>query len=276
MTETAYLELKNITYAYSQDHQVLQDVNLKIKNGTSLILVGSNGAGKSTLFSLLNGLLKPQAGQILYQGKPYEYSKSFITSLRQAVGMVFQNPDEQLFAGTVLDDVLFGPMNLGLGKSEALRKATEALNLVEISHLAERPVHHLSQGQKKRAALAGVLAMEPSVMLLDEPTAGLDAQGIADLTKLLIQLNRQGKTMIVATHDTDWAWEWGSEAAVLWQGKIVLEGPIQDVLSHEQSKVWGYHKPLAACLREALLKRDGQTQGFCFKDLLQQVVRIDE
>lgn len=276
MTETAYFELKNVSYAYNEDQHVLQGINLKIRKGTSLVLVGSNGAGKSTLFSLLNGLLKPQAGQILYQEKPYEYSKSFIATLRQTVGLVFQNPDEQLFAGTVLDDVLFGPMNLGLGQSEALRKAKEALEVVEMIHLAERPVHHLSQGQKKRVALAGVLAMEPSVMLLDEPTAGLDAPGIADLTKLLSQLNQQGKTLIVATHDTDWAWEWAQEAAVLWQGQIALAGSIQTVLSHKQSAVWGYHKPLAACLREVLLERDGQAEGFYFKELLQQVLRCDK
>ncbi|WP_210275578.1 energy-coupling factor ABC transporter ATP-binding protein [Rhizobium sp. G21] len=171
------LEARKIGFRYEDGTRALDDVSLRIVRRQKLVILGANGAGKSSLMSLLNGSFKPSAGEVLLNGEPVAYDRKGLTLLRSQVGLVLQDPDDQLFAATVFEDVSFGPLNLGLSADEARLRVANALDAMEISDLSHRPTHMLSFGQRKRVAIAGILAMSPSVLLLDEPTAGLDPRG---------------------------------------------------------------------------------------------------
>lgn len=231
MADNVLIGVHNVAFGYRYDRMALNGVSLTIPAGTRVAFVGPNGAGKSTLFLHFNAILQPLAGQLTFRGAPYKYDKASVTALRQKVGLVFQDHDSQLFAGSVLDDVLFGPMNLGLSLNEAERKAQAALAAVAMEEAADQPVHFLSHGQKKRVAIAGVLAMEPEVLVMDEPTAGLDYAGMANLTGLMDDLCRQGKTLVIATHDIDWAWAWADLVYVLADGQVVAGGAPESILN---------------------------------------------
>ena len=197
------LEVKNIKYAYNSEYQALKGVSLKIEKGEMVALLGKNGAGKSTLFLHLNGIYEPDEGQVFIDGEELKYDKKSLLKFRQKVGIVFQNPDDQIFAPTVEEDVAFGPLNLGLSMEEVQDRVEEALARVGMSGFEKTAPHHLSGGQKKRVAIAGILAMKPEIMVLDEPTAGLDPQGVVNLQKLLRQLNDEGITIVISTHEVD-------------------------------------------------------------------------
>ncbi|SDF02983.1 energy-coupling factor ABC transporter ATP-binding protein [Sporolituus thermophilus] len=253
MSQQPILEVKNISFGYRKDKLVLRGVSLTVPAGARIALVGPNGAGKSTLFLHLNGILHPSSGQLLFKGEPYRYSRAFITRLRQKIGLVFQDQDTQLFAGSVLDDVLFGPMNLGLSPAEAEQRAAAALAAVQMAEFADEPVHFLSYGQKKRVAVAGVLAMDPEVLVMDEPTAGLDYPGTTVLRAILDELSRAGKTLIVATHDIEWVWSWADLVYVLVQGQIVAGGPPELVLNRSDHAAFGFARPLVGEIYSALV-----------------------
>jgi cobalt/nickel transport system ATP-binding protein len=239
------IEVRNLSYAYAgaselslscKGHRVsaVDRLSLSVKRGERLAVLGANGSGKSTLLMLLNGTLRPTDGTILINGQPFDTSRSGLSYLRQKVGLVFQDPDDQLFAPTVYQDVAYGPSNLGCNEAKTRRRADEALHLLGIADLAKSPIHMLSGGQKKRAAIAGIMAMRPEVLLLDEPTAGLDAAGLRHLMTFLDRLSACGTTVISAVHDTDLALEWADSVAVLVQGKNARQGIPQEVLlDHE-------------------------------------------
>ena len=189
------LEVKNLKYSYNDDYQALKGVSLKVNEGDMVALLGKNGAGKSTLFLHLNGIYEPDEGQVFIDGEELKYDKKSLLKFRQKVGIVFQNPDDQIFAPTVEEDVAFGPLNLGLSMDEVQDRVEDALHRVGMSGFEKKAPHHLSGGQKKRVAIAGILAMKPEIMVLDEPTAGLDPHGVTNLTKLLKELNSEGITM---------------------------------------------------------------------------------
>ncbi|MEE0901819.1 MAG: ATP-binding cassette domain-containing protein, partial [Methanobrevibacter sp.] len=163
------LEVKNIKYSYNSDYQALNGVSLKVEKGEMVALLGKNGAGKSTLFLHLNGIYEPDEGQVFIDGEELKYDKKSLLKFRQKVGIVFQNPDDQIFAPTVEEDVAFGPLNLGLPMEEVQDRVEEALSRVGMSGFEKKAPHHLSGGQKKRVAIAGILAMKPEIMVLDEP-----------------------------------------------------------------------------------------------------------
>jgi cobalt/nickel transport system ATP-binding protein len=244
MAVNPLIDVKDVSFCYHFDKPALAGASLSIPAGIRVALVGPNGAGKSTLFLHINAILRPQAGALSYQGKPYRYSRDFVSALRQKVGLVFQDPDTQLFASNVFDDVLFGPMNLGLSLAEARQRAEAALAAVGLLGQSREPVHFLSQGQKKRAAIAGVLAMEPEVLVMDEPTAALDYPGLLSLQEILDMLHRQGKTLVVATHDIDWAWGWADLVYVLAQGQVVAGGPPREILSRDDHASLGFARPI--------------------------------
>ncbi len=241
---TPFLEIRDITFRYGFDRLALTGTSLSIPAGGRVALVGPNGAGKSTLFLHLNAILRPLSGQLFYQGQPYRYSKDFLAMLRQKVGLVFQDPDTQLFAGNVLDDVLFGPMNMDLSVAEAKRRAEAALAAVGMLEHQSEPVHFLSQGQKKRVAIAGVLAMTPDVLVMDEPTAGLDYPGLLSLRQIMDEIHQAGKTLVVATHDVDWAWAWADLVYVLAQGKVIAGGKPRDILNSPDHAEMGFARPV--------------------------------
>lgn len=226
----AILTLQNVTFTYPGAVTALKNLTVTFARGQRTAVMGRNGSGKTSLFALLNGLQRPQSGKILFAGKQLSYDRGSLLNLRQAVGMVFQDPEHQLFSASLYEDVSFGPMNLGLPEAEVRRRVDRALELLDLTALLERPVHDLSFGQKKRACIAGILAMQPEVIVLDEPFAGLDAVMTHDLIATLDDLGEQGVTLIVATHDVDFAGNWADKIIVLREGEVLEQGRATEVL----------------------------------------------
>jgi len=224
------LELNNVSFRYPDSSVGLDNCSLPIMRGARTVVLGANGAGKTTLFLHLNGILRPQTGTVFYGDSPLDYSRQGLHSLRSRVGMVFQNPDSQLFSASVREDVSFGPLNLGLDTGTVQNRVEEALHAVGMIECADKPVHNLSYGQKKRACIAGVLAMGPEVLILDEPMAGLDAVMQKELVAILELLHTAGLTVIIATHDLDFAYGWADEAIVLQKGQLLAQGNASEVL----------------------------------------------
>ncbi|MEC1303183.1 energy-coupling factor ABC transporter ATP-binding protein [Lysinibacillus capsici] len=219
-----YFELNQLSYAYADGTKALSDITLDIPKGKKIAILGHNGAGKSTLFQHLNGILKPTAGTIVFEGNDLEYSRKALKALRQKVGIVFQNADHQLFSGTVKQDIAFGPLNLGWSTEKTEEKIAWAVAQTEVEDLLDKPIHFLSVGQKKRVAMAGVLAMEPSVLLLDEPTAGLDNYYATQVLQYLAKLDDGERTILLATHDVPLAYEWADLIIVMEAGRIIYNG----------------------------------------------------
>ncbi len=230
MNDTAQplIELTNVVYRYPDGTEALTGINLSVAEGRSLALLGPNGAGKSTLLLHLNGILRPSSGSVCVGG--LDVSDSTVRDIRRQVGLVFQDPDDQLFMTTLYEDVAFGPLNMGLSPAEADSLVHAALHEVGLADSASRPGHHLSFGQRKRAALATVIVMEPTVLVLDEPTANLDPRSRRQMVALLTSL---GTTSLIATHDMDVAWELCADAAVLDGGRIVAFGTRDEILTDE-------------------------------------------
>lgn len=255
------LEAQNVEFSYRFDKTALNGVNLTIPAGKRVAFVGPNGAGKSTLFLHFNAILRPTAGKLLYKGQPFKYSRADITLLRQKIGLVFQDPDTQLFAGSVLDDVLFGPMNLGMSVKAAEEKARAALEAVQMIEYANEPVHFLSHGQKKRVAIAGVLAMQPDILVMDEPTAGLDFPGMQNLSEIMDNLHRQGTTLTVATHDIDWAWRWADLVYVLSNGQVIAGGAPETILNSTEHAGQGFARPVIGEIYASLAGQNRSKSG---------------
>jgi cobalt/nickel transport system ATP-binding protein len=225
------LEARALVHIYPGNVRALDGLDLCIERGKRLVILGPNGSGKTTLMLYLNGTLRPQTGEVRLDGQLMGYDNSSLTAWRRRVGLVLQNSDDQLFAPTVAEDVSFGPLNLGLDEAEARQRVTEALAALHISNLAERATHMLSNGQKKRVAIGGLVAMQPEILLLDEPTAGLDHDGIEDMLALLTELERSGTTLVFSTHDVDLAYRFADEVALFEGGKILAQGPVAATLS---------------------------------------------
>lgn len=227
---TAVIELQGVTFTYPGDIKALDNFSAAFVRGRRTAVLGRNGSGKTTLFSLLNGLQRPQSGQILFNGDRIGYDRQSLLKLRQAVGMVFQDPDSQLFSACLYEDISFGPMNLGLPENEVRLRVERALTQMKLAGLENRPTHSLSFGQKKRACIAGVLAMQPQLLVLDEPFAGLDPVMAAEFSAILDQLHRGGTTLIIATHDLDLAYSWADEVIVLQEGRLLADGTAAEAL----------------------------------------------
>lgn len=231
----ALLEVENLYFRYHDGTPALNGISLSINRGEKVAILGPNGAGKSTLLLHFNGIYLAQQGKVRVAGE--EITRDNETRLRGKVGMVFQDPDDQVFSPTVWDDVAFGPLNQGLGRKEIEERVFQALQAVGMWDLRSRAPHHLSYGQKKRVAIAGVIAMNPEVIVLDEPTAFLDPAGQESLMEILAELHQRGKTIIVATHDVDMAAEWADKVIILKGGKILAQGDtmllVQDTLVKE-------------------------------------------
>jgi len=223
------IEARNVYYNYSDGTPALNGVNLKIVTGQKVAVLGANGAGKSTLFLHFNGIIRPSHGKILFNGKELNYGHRPLLELRKNIGLVFQDPDDQLFSASVIQDVAFGPLNLGREKAEALASSRAAMEETEVVEVAQKPTHLLSHGQKKRVSIAGVLAMNPLVIVFDEPTACLDPRMADKIIELINKLNRQGKTIIMSTHDVDLAFDWADYVILLRNGTVAGEGKPQDV-----------------------------------------------
>ncbi len=228
------LEIQNIKYSYTKDYQALKGVSLKVEKGEMVALLGKNGAGKSTFFLHLNGIYEPDEGKVFIDGEELKYDKKSLLKFRQKVGIVFQNPDDQIFAPTVEEDIAFGPLNLKLPMEEVQKRVTESLARVGMSGFEKKAPHHLSGGQKKRVAIAGILAMQPEIMVLDEPTAGLDPQGVRALSKLLKELNEEGITIIISTHEVNLVPNYAKKVFVMVDGLLIAEGTPKEIFAQPE------------------------------------------
>ncbi|MGZ4901914.1 MAG: energy-coupling factor ABC transporter ATP-binding protein [Halobacteriota archaeon] len=223
------IEFDDVHYTYHDGTKALRGVTYTIRKGEKIALVGPNGSGKSTFLLHTNGILLPTSGTVRIDGRAVDQKNA--KEIRTKVGIVFQDADDQVFSPTVFEDAVFGPMNLRLDKEEVIQRAHEALELVGLEGYERRSAHHLSGGEKKKVALAGVLAMRPEVIVLDEPTANLDPYSAHSLMELLDELHGAGKTILIATHEVDVVCEWADRVCVLHNGVVVRDSTPAEAFS---------------------------------------------
>ncbi len=228
---TPILEVRDLCHRYPHlEANALDRINLKVFRGEKVAVLGANGAGKSTFFKHLNGILHPLSGEVLIKGE--KITKKNVRMCRETVGIVFQDPDDQVLAPSVEEDVAFGPINMGLSREEVEARVKEALKMVGLTGLEERAPHHLSGGQKKLVAIAGILAMRPEVIVLDEPTAGLDPLTSARVLELIMKMNRElGITLLLSTHNVDVVPYFAERILVLHHGKLEADGSPDEIFN---------------------------------------------
>ena len=246
---TPIFEFKDVDYSYpvqhNQNRAALRGFTLQVPEREKIAVVGRNGSGKSTFFLHCNGLYRPESGQVFFKGEPLSYDRKSLMRLRQQVGLVFQNPDDQLFSASVEQDISFGPLNLGLDDAEARCRVQQAAEVCGITDLLDRPTHALSGGEKARVALAGVLAMQPEVLVADEPLASLDPWVRLAIFDILQTFFDRGKTILMATHNLSVVRYWASHVIVLEAGQVAFSGTPAQLLADKQvldatglSQVW--------------------------------------
>ncbi|MEW6601574.1 MAG: ABC transporter ATP-binding protein [Nitrospirota bacterium] len=218
------IEFNDVHFTYPDRTEALKGINFRITHGESVGIVGANGAGKSTLISHMNGYLLPERGNIIIGDLPL--NRSTIHHARKSVGVVFQNPDDQLFMSTVFEDVAFGPLNLGMTKESVIEKVNDALTTVGCLHLKDKPPHHLSLGQKRAVSIAAVIAMQPDILVMDEPAASLDPKSRRQLINLLREFKH---TKIIASHDLDLIMDVCERCLVISGGRVTADGPVKEI-----------------------------------------------
>ena len=221
MEQKVILQVRDLQYAYSDEKMALKGVNLDIRQGERIAVMGSNGAGKSTFFLNINGVLQSEHGEIFYRGQ--KMTKKTMNDLRKNVGIVFQDADSQIIASTVQAEVSFGPMNLKLSRDEVSNRVDEALAYMNLTDFCNRPPHYLSGGEKKRVSIADIIAMHPEIIVFDEPTAALDPVNADMLEEVLEKMAQEGKTIMISTHDVDFAYRWAERIVVFCDGKIIAD-----------------------------------------------------
>lgn len=251
------LKCEDVCFSYDKK-QILNKVSFDIKRGSISALLGRNGAGKSTLFLTINGINIKDSGRIYFNNNEVIYNKKGIADIRKHIGIVFQDPNNQLFSASVLKDVSFGAINMGLSSEEAREKALWALKEVDMLDYINSPTHALSYGQKKRVAVAGILVMEPEIIILDEPSAGLDPVGVSELLALLKRFNqKKGVTILISTHDMDMVPLFCDEVFVMDEGSIVMNGSPDDIfIRADELRKYSLRLPRISHLMEILRKCD--------------------
>jgi biotin transport system ATP-binding protein len=239
----AILEIEHLTHLFGQASKGIEDICLTVGEGELVVIVGANGSGKTTFLRHLNGLLLPQKGSVRLNGACV--SDDLIRA-RQLVGMVFQDADSQIVGETVFADVCFGPENLGLCREEIDRRAKDALGMVGLLDLSDQRPHLLSGGEKRRLAIAGVLAMEPKVIVFDEPFSNLDYPGVCQVLAQILNLRRMGRTILLSTHDLEKVIAHADRIVVLKDGRLIMQGPPQSVVQHVEA--FGVRAPCAVRL----------------------------
>ena len=225
------LQFDSLTFSYPGRPTSLDSLSFTIERGIKVAVVGPNGAGKTTLLLMCNGTLIPDSGSVLLNGEPVSYDKAGLRNLRTKVGLVFQNSDSQVFAPSVYADVAFGPLNLHLPQEEIQERVSDAIFAVGLSGYEKRVPHHLSGGERKRVAIAGIIAMKPDILVADEPTSSLDPATSAEIMDLLDELHEEGTTILLSTHDVELAYSWADEIILLADGKILRQAPPEEVFS---------------------------------------------
>jgi cobalt/nickel transport system ATP-binding protein len=273
------LELKDVGFRYPDGSVGLDGCSISIQRGKRIALLGANGAGKTTLFLHLNGILRPRAGTVLVGGAPLDYGRQGLHNLRSRVGIVFQNPDSQLFSASVREDVSFGPLNLGLEPQTVRERVEEALKSVGMTGCADKPVHNLSYGQKKRVCIAGVLAMRPEVLILDEPMSGLDFTMQLELMRILERLHGDGMTIVIATHDMDFAYQWADSITVMVKGGCAATWDVKNLPELlDDVATYGLGVPKVAELYRGLISggllENEEPLPRCHQDLMRKIGEV--
>ncbi|HCW53953.1 MAG TPA: ATP-binding protein [Clostridium sp.] len=249
------LQIKDLCYSYDSEKKALNNINLDIYKGEKIAVMGSNGAGKSTFFLNMNGVLKPSYGDIIYKGK--KITKKDLNALRKNVGIVFQDADNQIIASTVLAEVSFGPMNLKLSKDEVEKRVYEALQYMNITEFKDRPPHYLSGGEKKRVSIADIIAMKSEIIIFDEPTAALDPLNAEMLEDVLEKLSDENKTLLISTHDVDFAYRWAERIVVFTDGEVISDGtPLEVFKNNDILKKANLKRPTMLDVYEILVEKN--------------------
>ena len=226
--------INNLTYKYDKKIKALDNITMDFEKGDIIGIIGSNGSGKSTLFNNLMGILKPTEGEILYKNNKLKYDKRSLYNLRKEVGIVFQDPEKQIFYSMVYDDLAFALRNIGTDEDIIKVRINQALDAVNGKDFIDRPVHSLSYGQKKRVAIASVIAMNNDLILLDEPTAGLDPESTKAIVEIIKSLHNKGKKIVITSHDMNLIYDICDYVYVLNKGKVINEGSTEDVFLNER------------------------------------------
>lgn len=230
------LKFERVHYTYpGSQHPAIVDLSIEIPQGKRCAIIGQNGCGKSTLFLLANGLYQPQQGQIFWHQNLVRFDRHSLIKLRQQVGLVFQNPEQQIVATTVEEDISYGLYNQGLSTPIIAERVQQALIDFNLTELAQTPIHHLSLGQKKRVSIADVMVLQPELLLLDEPTAYLDPRHTRLLIATLQQIHAAGTTVVMATHDLDLVYRWADWVLVIDRGRLVMAGTPVDIFSQKET-----------------------------------------
>ncbi|MBC3803626.1 ATP-binding cassette domain-containing protein [Acetobacterium fimetarium] len=248
------LSVRDLHYVYGNGQAGLDGVNIDINEGEKIAVIGSNGAGKSTFFLNVNGVLKAERGEIIYRGTTI--TRKNLKELRKNIGIVFQDADNQIIASTVRAEVGFGPMNLKLPKEEVIKRVDEALTYMNILDFKDRPPHYLSGGEKKKVSIADIIAMKSEIIIFDEPTVALDPLNAEMLEEVLEKLSREEKTMLISTHDVDFAYRWAERIIVFCQGKIIADGsPLEIFQNEEVLKQSNLKQPMLLNVYESLVQK---------------------
>jgi cobalt/nickel transport system ATP-binding protein len=223
------LTAKGVTFKYQDGTKALDNISIAIPGDGKIAVLGPNGAGKSTLFLHFNGILEPDDGSIMHWGNEVAYEKGGLEELRKKVGIVFEDPNSQLFSGSIFEEISFGPKNMGLSDEEIKRRVRRTMRITGIEDISNKPTHLLSHGQKKMVAIASIIAMQPEVIIFDEPTAGLDPVRADRILGFLEELRERGVTVIMSTHDVDLAYSWADYVFLLNEGEKLAEGRTDEV-----------------------------------------------
>ncbi len=233
MNETVILKADNLVFSYDDDTtHSLNGLSLEIKKGQKIAVMGANGSGKSTFFLCCTGILKPQSGKLYFHGKEFSYTKKGLLDLRSKIGIVFQDPDNQLFSASVYQEISFGVLNLGFSEEEAKKEVEKVIEELEITPFRHKPTHALSGGQKKQVSIADILVMHPEIIILDEPAAALDPRHTTMVNHIVNQMTEAGITVLMATHDVNYAYQWADEVLLFHQGKVLMQGSPAQVFSN--------------------------------------------
>lgn len=255
----------------------LEGFDLEIERGKRVAFMGANGAGKSTFFLCLNGINRPEKGTIYINGEPIDYSRKGLLNLRKTVGIVFQDPDNQLFSASVFQEISFGALNIGMSEEEAEKAVNDVMETLEITPFREKPVHSLSGGQKKQVSIADVVVMNPEIIIFDEPAASLDPKHTEIVNRIIDMLSKQGITVLISTHDVDYALEWADETVVVHDGKVLAKGLPEEVFADESIlKMANLKKPAAMELFESLTAKGILKEGYPVPKSLKELEKYIE
>lgn len=255
MSKELAIRTEQLHYTYEDGTEALKGVELEIEKGERIAVMGSNGSGKSTFFLHLNGVLKPKKGTVYIDGQPIDYSRKGLLEVRRKVGIVFQDPDNQLFSANVIQEISFGPLNLGIPEDRVREMVKQTVAELGITPFQEKPTHFLSGGQKKRVSIADILVMEPEIILLDEPAASLDPLHARLIDGIIDQLCAKGITVLLSTHDMERALIWADRIILFHDGRVVGEGTPEEIFHQEALlKQTNLEKPTVLKLYEALVQ----------------------